>query len=85
MANSPVLSSELFKTSDSALAAWLYSNGFQIHEVDDSKFPSVIFFEHPNKEFHDLVRQWQRGEAQGNCCVFFTSYKTVIGRVKNGR
>ena len=74
-----------YKTTDTALAAYLYSEGFELLEVDGSNFPSVFYFENSNPKLSEYIRNFQIGKAEGNIAIFFKSYKTMLARIKDSK
>ena len=81
-----VVSNSPYSTSDTALAAWLYSSGRELLQVDTSQ-PSVLFvFGNGNSRMSGLLIDYQTGQAEGNILAFFRAYKMLIGRIKeNGK
>jgi len=75
----------VYSTSDTALAAWLFSSGFELLEVDGSKFPVVFHFENSSQELYKLVRAFQVGKAEGNIAAFYRAYKIMLSKVKTAR
>jgi len=77
-------SSNVYSTTDTALAAWLYSQGFELTDVDSSNFPSVFYFENSNPKLQQTVHDFQCGKAEGNVIVFFRAYKKLLSMIKVG-
>lgn len=75
----------IYSTSDTALAAWLYANGFELLEVDSSKFPSVFLFDDSSPKLSELAHDFQRGKANGNITVFHRAYKLMLSKIKDSR
>ena len=75
----------LYSTTDTALAAWLYSQGLELADVDSSEFPSVFYFKNSDPKLQQIVRDFQCGKAEGNIIVFFRAYKKLLGKIKAGR
>lgn len=73
-----------FGTKDTALAAYLYSEGFSLSSIDSNSFPAVFYFENTNNELKDFVRSYQTGKATGNIALFFRAYKILLSKIKNG-
>ncbi len=74
----------LYPTTNTALAAWLYSQGFQLTDVDASSFPSVFYFESSSPKLQESVRDFQVGKAEGNIATFYRSYKRLLSMIKTG-
>ena len=82
MAKLPLPSESTYSTADTALAAWLYANGFQLLKIDRSEFPSIFHFEDSSEELTQLVHDFQAGKAEGNIIIFFRAYKILLGKIK---
>jgi len=76
---------EIFSTTDTALAAWLYSQGFDLADVDSSKFPSVFYFSNSDPKLQESVRTFQCGKAEGDILAFFRAYKKLLAFIKVGK
>jgi len=76
---------KLYSTADTALAAWLYSNGLELTRVDNSEFPTIFYFENSNPKLPGLVNVFQSGEAVGNITNFYRAYKLMLARIKSAR
>lgn len=74
-----------YSTPDTALAAWLYSLGFELLDTDTSEFPTIFYFEDSDKELARLARDFQIGRAEGNITAFFRAYKFLLGKIKVAR
>lgn len=73
-----------YSTTDIALAAYLYSEGFELAFVDESKFPATFIFKNDSPKLTDCIALWERAKAEGNLFQFYRSYKTMIARIKDG-
>lgn len=73
-----------FITRDTALAAWLYSNGYMLAEVDRRNHPVVFYFTRDSEEMDNLIRDFQVGRAEGNVVMFFRAYKKMLFIIKEG-
>lgn len=72
-----------YSTSDTALAAWLISQGFELIDLDYSHPSSVTFlFEFDGQSFSKAVKTFQIGTAEGNILAFFRAYKRLLLKVK---
>jgi hypothetical protein len=74
-----------FSTTDTALAAWLYSQGFDLLDVEAENFPSNFVFENSSPHLAEAVKTFQCGKAEGNITVFFLAYKKLLRMVKVGK
>ena len=73
---------EYYSTTDTALAAWLYSQGFELLDVKTESFPSIFVFKNSSPQLTDLVRDYQCGKAEGNISVFYRAYKKLLRMIK---
>ena len=71
----------MFTTQNTALAAYLQTQGFELIEMTLEQSPVSFTFE-ACKELQDEVRQWDMGRAAGNICVFFANYRSLIKKIK---
>ena len=70
-----------YSTTDTALSAWLYSQGFPLVDVLNENFPTVFIFEKISK-LEDYVRLWQTGKAEGNCCSYESARRKLLRIIK---
>jgi hypothetical protein len=75
----------LYSTNNTALAAYLHSEGFELLDVDTSDFPAIFNFRNDNPKLMEFVRAFQVGKAEGNIGLFFRSYRIMIAEIKDGR
>jgi hypothetical protein len=74
---------EGWTTCNTALASWLELNGLKAMEIDGSDQQNVkIVFPEDTKRLRELVRQFQLNQDMGCCSKFFSSYKSMVNRVK---
>lgn len=73
-----------FETSDTALAAYLHTCGFQLEDVITVNFPAIFVFKNSDKELEQAVHDYQAGKAEGNIAIFFMNYKRMLARLKDG-
>jgi len=77
-----------YSTPNTALAAYLLTEGFTLLSITTSPNPKVIggieavFTFQDDPHLLDCVRLWQTGQAEGNLIVFFGNYKRFLGEVK---
>ena len=74
-----------YSTPDTAQAAWLYSQGFELLDVETAGFPSIFLFENSSPKLMEAVCLFQRGEAEGNISTFFRAYKKLLRMIKGER
>lgn len=75
----------VYSTTNTALAAYLHSEGFELLDVDTSGFPSVFNFKNDNPKLMDYVRAFQVAKARGNIAIFFRSYKLLLAQIRDNR
>jgi hypothetical protein len=80
-----------YPTTDTSLAAWLYSQGYQLIDSKRDAIPlkhggkPTVFFFEKNAKIDEHIRQWQIGEAVGNCCLYEQAKKTLLNIVHTPR
>lgn len=75
---------ETFQTSDTPLAAYLYTSGKKLLKADTSKFPTLFTFDkNSDNTFDDLVSLWESGLAIGNVRTFYLTYKNFVKKIKD--
>ena len=77
-------SNDVFKTSDTALAAYLVSEGFNTPEI---QFPNgngraYFIFLKANFDIEKYVADYDTARANGNIVLFFNAYQTLLRRIK---
>lgn len=73
---------KVYSTQNTALAAFLYSQGFEYLGTDKSKYPVVSFqFENASKNFTEAVTAFEIGKAEGNIVLFFRAYKKMLDEI----
>ena len=73
-----------YKTTDTALAAYLRVEGIKLLGVDTETYPAVFIFESA-PQIAEYKRQWECGVAEGNLKGFFISYRQCLKMVKAGK
>lgn len=74
-----------FATPDTALAAWLYSQGFELLDVESGTPSSFFIFSSENPHLADYVRDFECGRAVGSVLTFYLAYKKMLTKVKVGQ
>jgi len=72
-----------FRTSNTALAAYLISEGFgtpDVEFVNDSR--AFFLFPKDNPKIQDFINAWDTVKAEGNVVMFFQAYQTLLRRVR---
>lgn len=74
-----------FRTSDTPLAAYLLSEGFNLLDIDYSNTKRFVFvFANDSKKLADFTRQYHLAKARGNIVSFFSAYKHLLFKIRNG-
>ena len=69
-----------YETSDTALAAYLYSLGIKLLRIDYSLSRRAVFiFLEPND---NVIEDYTTGQATGNIQAFYRAYRTLISKLK---
>ncbi len=74
-----------FETPDSALVAYLLSEGYTEPTIsldDNGRF--VFRFQEEQNTIQPIVRAYQSGKAIGNIPIFYHNYKRVLKRIHDG-
>lgn len=71
-----------FTTSNTALAAYLQSLGYELLDIDRSEPFRCLFFFPDNDGLAEAAHKFELGTALGNIPSFYTSYKRLLKRVK---
>lgn len=81
--NSP---NNIYSTNNTALAAWLVSQGFKLLDLDFSDPRTVAFlFNNDTEALQQAIRLFQLEEAVGNIGAFFRAYRRMLLLVKEGK
>jgi len=72
-----------YKTTDTALAAWLQIKGIPLIKIDNNGFPYSFEFDDSDSEVDRLVTSFRIGLAEGNIFNFFRAYKNLISQIKD--
>jgi len=77
-------SPSLYATTNTSLAAYLKSLGFEIVEVDNNnpRKRSVFKFLY-TPELSEAAQEYELGTANGNVPNFFYEYKKLVSKVKD--
>jgi len=78
-------SNGVFSTSDTALAAYLYSIGRELLQVKKEETATVFLFSFSEvSPISPQVFAFETGTATGNINAFYKTYKKLLFKVKNG-
>ena len=73
-----------FSTKDTSLAAYLYTEGFELLDVNIDGFPSVFIFEN-NGRLLQCVHDFQIGKAITNASLYHEAYRKCLRMTKVGK
>ena len=74
---------DIFRTSDTALAAYLVSEGYQspLIEYENGNRAYFIFPRTKNK-IEQSINEFDTARAKGNIVLFFNAYQNLLRRIK---
>ena len=77
---------DIFRTSDTILAAYLISSGCNMPTFDFPNGNKAYFlFSRENFDIDTYVNNFNSGRAIGNIVVFMAAYQNLIRLIKEGR
>ena len=72
----------IFRTANTALAAYLISKGLDSPAIDDSNHPMVFFlFNKDNTKIEEYITDFDTARAEGNIVLFFNAYQSLLRRI----
>ena len=71
-----------FQTSDTALAAYLSMEGFELTKDYSNPHKAIFVFENNSKALNVLIRAYNMGTATGNIVQFFYNYRKLISEIQ---
>lgn len=76
-----------YTTTDTAEAAWLYSQGYELLDVIVRNFrktgePSVFVFLNNSPDIKRTAFLFQCGKAEGDILTFFRAYKRMLAKAQ---
>jgi hypothetical protein len=72
-----------FRTSDTALAAYLVSEGYGTPEIEFNNGSRAFFvFSKDNPKIDTSINAWDTARARGNVVMFFQAYQTLLRRIR---
>ena len=73
---------ELFKTSDTALAAYLISEGYNAPDIEYNGGTRASFVFTKTTELDKSISDFDTARANGNIVLFFNAYQSLLRRIK---
>lgn len=74
---------EPYSTTDTSLAAFLYTEGFRIIDIDYSNDRAQIIFENGDQKIHDMERLYYIGKAEVEPSLYSRNYKRLSRVLRN--
>jgi hypothetical protein len=75
---------DTFKTSNTALAAYLISEGIESPEIEYNTDKRVFFiFQRNTPKIDELISKFDTARAVGNIVLFFNAYQNLLHRIKD--
>ncbi len=71
----------VFRTSDTALAAYLVSQGYNTPELDFNGNKAYFVFPKDPK-LEKSIGEFDTARAEGNIVLFFNAYQTLLRRIR---
>lgn len=76
----------IFKTSDTPIAAYLVISGAEHLNTDISEFPAIFNFRNPKDgSIEKLLANWEDGRTQGDIKAFFKTYRRLVKEAKKAK
>ena len=69
--------SPLFTTTDTSLAAYLYTEGFKITDIDYTEVRAVIYFQNDNPKIKDFERLYYIGKTAVDAATYSRNHKRL--------
>ncbi len=72
-----------FRTSDTALAAYLVSEGLETPEIEFTNGTRAYFlFKRDNQKLDKYIADFDTARAIGNVVLFFNAYQVLLRRIR---
>ena len=71
-----------FKTTDTALAAFLTSEGYPATLEFTNGLRATFVFERSDTKIDKLISDFDTARAKGNIVLFFNAYQTLLRRIR---
>jgi len=76
----------IFSTPNTALAAYLISEGFELTDKDTSNPSHIVFiFHNSSVKLSELVHAFNIGKATGNITTFYHVYRDLVDLTRRER
>jgi len=74
--------SDSFRTSDTALAAYLISEGYGVPDIEYNGSRASFIFSKENQQIEKSIGDWDTARAEANVVLFFNAYQNLLRRIK---
>lgn len=71
-----------FKTSDTAQAAFLITEGYGTPDIEYNGTRAFFIFSKENPKIDESIRDWDTARAETNAVLFFNAYQSLLRRIK---
>ena len=71
-----------FKTSDTAQAAFLITEGYGTPDIEYNGTRAHFVFSKENQKINQSIRDWDTARAETNAVLFFNAYQSLLRRIK---
>ena len=71
-----------FRTSDTALSAYLVSEGFGTPEIEFTGSRASFSFSKDNPKIDQFISNFDTARAKGNIVLFFNAYQVLLRRIR---
>lgn len=78
------MESEIFKTSETPLAAYLVTEGYAVIDVIFNGTKAFFLFSNDNPELQEKIKDFQLLRATTNASQLIYNYQQLVGRTKRG-
>ncbi len=77
------MSDKEYKTTDTALAAYLIGQGHKLLDIDPiTSWAMQLIFDNHSTHLREHIKLFELGKAEGNICDFFRIHRDLIRRIK---
>jgi len=76
-------SEDIYRTSDTALAAYLISEGYDFPAIEyENGYRAFFVFQNPKTDIDKIISNFDTARAKGNIVLFFNAYQNLLRRIK---
>jgi len=75
-------SKDNFRTSETALAAYLIAEGFGAPDIEYNGSRAHFIFSKENPKIEQAIGDWDTARAETNAVLFFNAYQSLLRRIK---